>query len=142
VGVIEEPCFLCEIIAGRAPAHIVWSDDEFVALLDRYPITPGHITVVPRAHIDSVFGLPANAYARLFARVRELAGPVARAAGSPRTGVAVEGFGVAHAHVHLVPVWQGGDLDPCRQGAVDEEALQQAAERLRRAVAEDERVHG
>ena len=134
-------CFLCEIIAGTAPGYVVWSDDEFVALLDRYPITPGHIALVPREHIDSVFDLSADAYARLFARARMLAGPVARAAGASRTGIAVEGFGVAHAHVHLVPVWQGGDLDPCRQGAVSEDELARAAERLRRALTEGGEVH-
>jgi histidine triad (HIT) family protein len=140
--VTDPECFLCDIIAGRAPAHVVWSDDEFIALLDPFPITPGHITLVPRAHIDSVFDLPADAYARLFAHVRAFAGPVARAAGAPRTGIAVEGFGVAHAHVHVVPVWQGGDLDPCRQGAVSEDELELTAERLRRALEQGGEVHG
>jgi histidine triad (HIT) family protein len=140
--VTEPECFLCDITAGRAPIHLVWSDDEFVALLERYPITPGHLALVPRAHIDSVFDLPADAYARLFARARSLAAPVAGAAGAPRTGLAVEGFGVAHAHVHLVPVWRGGDLDPRRQGPVSEGELQRAAGRLRDALAEGRIVHG
>lgn len=129
-------CIFCEILAGRAAAYIVWSDAEFVAFLDRNPITPGHVALMPRVHIDSVFDLPPDLYLRLFARARALAGAVARAAGAPRTGIAVEGFGVAHAHVHLVPVWQGNDLDPCRQRPASEAQLRQAAEHLRDALAE------
>ena len=136
VDVSDKTCFLCEIIAGRKPAHRVWSDVEFVALLDHYPMTAGHLLLVPRVHIDSVFDLPSDLYERLFARARDLAGPVARAAGAPRTGIAVEGFGVPHAHVHLVPVWHGNDLDPCRQAVANDDELLQAAEHLRGVLVE------
>jgi histidine triad (HIT) family protein len=105
--VTAKECFLCEIIAGHRAAHIVWSDEEFVAFLDAFPISAGHLVLAPRLHVDSVFDLPGDLYARLFERVRTLSGAVARAQGAPRTGLAVEGFGVAHAHVHLVPVWRG-----------------------------------
>jgi histidine triad (HIT) family protein len=122
-------------VAGDAPAHVVWSDDEHVAFLDRNPVAAGHLLLIPRTHVETVYDLGPDAYARLFARVRALAGPVARAAGAPRAGIAVEGYGVAHAHVHLVPVWRGGDLDPCRQRPADDDALREAAVRLRDALA-------
>jgi histidine triad (HIT) family protein len=130
----DPACIFCRIIEGRAPAHIVWSDAEHVAFLDIQPITAGHLLVIPRAHVPWVDELSAEAHARLFARVRELAGPVAHAAGAPHTGIAVEGYGVPHAHVHLVPVWRGGELDPCRQAPASEAELRTAAERLQAAI--------
>lgn len=134
-NVDQDPaCAFCRIVAGAAPAHVVWADAEHVAFLDRAPITAGHVVLVPRRHVAAVADLDAAEYARLFARVRALAGPVAAAAEAPRAGIAVEGFGVAHAHVHLVPVWRGGDLDPCRQAPAGEEALHAAAARVRRAL--------
>jgi diadenosine tetraphosphate (Ap4A) HIT family hydrolase len=131
----ETRCIFCRIAAGRAPAHVVWSDAEHVAFLDTRPITAGHVLLIPREHVGWVEELAADAYARLFARVRELARPVAAAAGAPHTGIAVEGYGVPHAHVHLVPVWRGGELDPCRQAPADEAALAAAADRLRAVLA-------
>ncbi|GJG85940.1 hypothetical protein tb265_11210 [Gemmatimonadetes bacterium T265] len=131
----DAACAFCRIAAGEAPAHVVWADAEHVAFLDRAPITPGHVVLVPRRHVPDVADLDADAHARLFARVRALAGPVAAAAGAPRAGIAVEGFGVDHAHVHLVPVWRGGDLDPCRQAPAGDDALRAAAARLRAALA-------
>ena len=131
----EPRCIFCCIVEGQAPAHVVWSDAEHLAFLDVNPITAGHVLLVPRAHVRWVDELAADAHARLFARVRELAPPVAAAVGAPHTAIAVEGYGVPHAHVHLVPVWRGGDLDPCRQAPAGDAALRAAAERVRGAIA-------
>ena len=129
-------CAFCRIVEGQMPAHLVWSDAEHLAFLDTNPITAGHLLLIPRQHVPWVDELSAEAHARLFARVRALARPVARAAGAPHTGIAVEGYGVPHAHVHLVPVWRGGELDPCRRAPATEVALRVAADRLRAALAE------
>lgn len=131
----DPSCAFCRIADHSAPAYIVWEDDEHVAFLNREPITAGHVLLIPRAHVSTVFDLNSEAYAHLFARIRALAGPVAIAAGAPRTGIAVEGFGVSHAHVHLVPIWRGGDLDPCRQVPISEMELDETAIRLRAAIA-------
>ena len=128
-------CVFCRIIGGRSPAHIVWRDAEHVAFLDIRPIAAGHVVLIPQAHVPWVDELSTEAHARLFARVRELAGPVALAAGAPHAGIAVEGYGVPHAHVHLVPIWRGGELDPCRQAPATEAELDAAAGRLRAAIA-------
>lgn len=130
----EPHCIFCRIVAGRAPAHVVWEDEDHLAFLDINPITEGHVLLIPRMHVAWVEALSADAHARLFARVRALAGPVAAAAGAPHTGIAVEGYGMPHAHVHLVPVWRGGDLDPCRQAPADEPALRTVAARVRAAI--------
>ncbi len=65
-AVTDSNCILCEILAGKSPAYTVWADDEHVALLDRYPITSGHVVLVPRAHVVTVFDLDDAAYTRLF----------------------------------------------------------------------------
>ena len=132
----EPSCIFCRIVEGRAPAHLVWSDAERVAILDTSPISAGHVLLIPREHVPWVDELSAEAHARLFARVRALARPVARAAGAPHAGIAVEGYGVAHVHVHLVPVRRAGDLDPCRQSPASDAELRLAADRLRAELAD------
>lgn len=131
----DTSCVFCRIAEGRAPAHVVWSDAGHLAFLDTRPVATGHVLLIPREHVPWVDELEPDAHARLFAVVRELARPVAAAAAAPHTGVVVEGFGVPHAHVHLVPIRRGGDLDPCRQAAAAEADLRAAAERIRAAIA-------
>ena len=132
----ENHCVFCGIVVGSDPAHVVWQDDEHVAFLDINPITAGHVLLIPRVHVPWVDELSPSAHARLFARVRELTRPIAAAFGAPRTGIAVEGFGVSHAHVHLVPIWRLGDLDPRRQAPASGADLHAAAERIRAALAQ------
>jgi len=61
-AVIDSICILCEILAGKSPAYTVSADDEHVAVLDRYPIAPGHGVLVPRTHVVTVIDLDDAAY--------------------------------------------------------------------------------
>jgi hypothetical protein len=47
-------CVYCEIMAGRAPADVVYEDELTVASIDPRQHNPGHVLVVPRAHINDV----------------------------------------------------------------------------------------
>jgi hypothetical protein len=59
---------------------------------------------------------------------------LAAALGAQRAAFAVEGFGVAHAHVHLVPVNGAGEMDACRQRRASAEELRDVATRIRAAL--------
>jgi diadenosine tetraphosphate (Ap4A) HIT family hydrolase len=54
----EGPCFICETLAGNPdyPGHLIWTDDDSVALLARYNTLVGHTLVAPRAHREQVTG--------------------------------------------------------------------------------------
>jgi len=116
-------CVFCEIVAGRIPSYKVWEDRDFIAFLDIKPIRPGHILLVPREHHDSVFDMPADLYDRTFRVARSLAGPLEKHFNVPRVGIVVEGFGVAHAHVHLVPISEAGQLNPALAKEASSESL-------------------
>jgi len=48
------PCIFCRIIAGDAPAQILYRDDQVTVFQDSHPIAPVHILVVPNEHIASL----------------------------------------------------------------------------------------
>src|SRR5688572_18870007 len=127
-------CIFCEILAGRAPAAIAWENAEFVAFLDHQPIQPGHLLLVPREHIDYLFDLEGPRYRDLWDCAQKLAILLKQATGADRIGVAVEGYGVPHLHVHLVPINRLGDLDPCKQHPVARDELDRMAEQIRSAL--------
>jgi histidine triad (HIT) family protein len=127
-------CIFCEIVAGRASAAIVWENAEFVAFLDHRPIQPGHLLLVPREHVEYLFDLEASRYRGLWDCARQLARPLQQATGADRIGVAVEGYGVPHLHVHLVPLNGLGDLDPCKQHPVARDVMERMAAQIRSAL--------
>ena len=126
-------CIFCEIAAGRIPSYKVWENRDFIAFLDIKPIRPGHVLLVPRKHHESVFDLPDALYAGVFRTARVLAAKMERVFDVPRVGIVVEGFGVAHAHVHLVPISEAGQLNP----TLAEEAPPLALQEIRAGLERD-----
>jgi histidine triad (HIT) family protein len=51
---MKTDCIFCRIIAGAAPAEIVYRDDQVIAFLNLHPIAPVHLLIVPIHHIESV----------------------------------------------------------------------------------------
>ena len=99
-------CVFCDIVAGTAPAHIVFEDEAVVAFLDSRPLFPGHTLVVPRAHHETLPDLPETDVAPFFGAVRELARAVPEAMESPGSFVALNNKvsqSVPHLHAHVVP---------------------------------------
>jgi histidine triad (HIT) family protein len=113
------------IVSGELPSQVIWQDADFAAILDIHPINPGHVLLIPKLEIESVFDLPAPIYQRAWEIVRWLEPTILRVTGAPKLGIAVEGFGVAHAHIHLVPVFEGNQLDPNRAKAASQTELSQ-----------------
>lgn len=122
------------IIRGEAPAYRIWESDSFLAFLDINPVNPGHTLLVPKFEVEYLFDLPDALYGELWQRVRELAGPIQRAMQCRKIGLAVEGFGVAHVHVHLIPVNGLGELNPERAAAASSSELEAVQKRIVDAI--------
>lgn len=101
-------CVFCEIAARRAPADIVFQDENVTAFKDLHPRAPTHILIIPNAHIASVDELAdesaANAAAQCLRAAREIAGAYGLSGGYRLvTNVGADaGQSVFHLHFHLL----------------------------------------
>jgi len=100
------PSVFTKIIQNQIPAFIVYQNDLTIAFLDIQPINLGHLLIVPKVEVDSVFDLPKNHYLDLFETAKKLSTPLQKATLCDRVGMLVEGFEIPHAHLHLVPIYQ------------------------------------
>ncbi len=112
-------CVFCQIIAGKLPARTVYEDADRIAFFPLEHINPGHLVLIPKRHTDYLFDLDSAAYQALWATTARIAGPLRDVMAAKRVGVAVEGFSVPHAHIHIVPLYAFDDLDPSRARALD-----------------------
>ncbi|GIU89137.1 MAG: HIT family protein [Acidimicrobiia bacterium] len=106
-------CVFCAIVAGDVPAHVVLDEPDVVAFLDRRPVFPGHVLVVPRAHVVTLPDVPAGLVVPLFAAVQRCAAAMPVALGSEGSWVSVNNVvsqSVPHLHVHVVPRRRGDGL--------------------------------
>ena len=120
-----------KIIKGEIPAHKIYEDENILAFLDIRPINPGHTLVVPKQEIDYLFDLPDNIYAGMMAVCKKIEPAIRKASGAKRVGIAVEGFAIQHAHIHLVPINSGNELDPNRAKQALDEELAAMAEKIK-----------
>jgi histidine triad (HIT) family protein len=127
-------CAFCEIVAGTRPAFVVLDDDVAYGFLDRRPLFPGHVLLVPRQHHETLTDLPVAIVGPLFERVQAVADAVREAMGAQGTFVAMNNTvsqSVAHLHVHVVPRTKGDGLRgffwPRAGYDSDEQAAQTAA---------------
>lgn len=130
-----ESCIFCQILKGSARAHKIWENENFFAFLDINPVNPGHTMIIPKHHLDYVFDLGEPLYSELFKVAKELSEPIQRAMKASRIGVVIEGFGVSHLHVHLVPINKVNELDPTRAKRATLEELAPIADRIKMALA-------
>jgi histidine triad (HIT) family protein len=107
-------CIFCDIIENKVENLKVWEDENFVLLLDSNPINPGHLLLMPKKHAPDIFNLPDAQYAKLFMLAKKVVPILKSISKAKRIGLAIEGFGVAHVHIHLVPVNKGNELNPLR----------------------------
>jgi len=93
-----------KIVNGEIPAYKIAEDDRFLAFLDINPLTKGHTLVIPKQETDYLFDLDADLYADMQRFAHKIAKALKPAMQTKRVGVAVIGFEVPHAHVHLIPI--------------------------------------
>ncbi len=99
-------CVFCAIVRGDAPADVVLTDEAGVAFLDRRPLVPGHVLLVPRNHVVALPDLPPEQVGPFFRLAQRLARAVPLAMGAEGSFVAINSVvsqSVPHLHVHVVP---------------------------------------
>jgi histidine triad (HIT) family protein len=105
-------CLFCSIINNKIPAVIIYEDENFMALMDKYPINHGHSLVIPRSHHESLLSMTPSEVGKLYSIVSTVSKAVISA-------VHADGFSIGqnngraanqiipHVHVHIIPRYAG-----------------------------------
>lgn len=108
----ERPsCAFCEIVAGRAPAHIIEENDLSLALLDINPFTEGHCLIVSKRHVPWWHDLTDEEIASVFIMAKRVAQRLGATFSPEFVCMYARGRRIPHTHVFLVPTTKGDVLD-------------------------------
>jgi histidine triad (HIT) family protein len=99
-----------KIINGEIPCYKIAEDDNFLAFLDVNPNAKGHTLCVPKQEIDKIFELEDDVYIGLMKFSKKIAIALEKTVPCNRIGMAVIGLEVPHAHVHLIPLNEMGEM--------------------------------
>ena len=100
-----------KIINGEIPSYKVAENDKFYAFLDINPLSKGHTLVIPKEEVDYVYDLDDDLLGELHIFAKKVALAIEKVIECKRVGVVVYGLDVPHAHVHLIPLVEGGEID-------------------------------
>jgi ATP adenylyltransferase len=117
--ITEEPrpgCLFCRVIGNpddKDASLVVWRPLHAIVLLNKYPYNPGHVMVVPHAHVGNLEDLDD-------AQTADLMRALKRTITVLKASLKPEGFNVGanigrvagagmpdHVHLHVVPRWNG-----------------------------------
>lgn len=99
------------IVNGEIPCYKIAEDERFFAFMDINPVAIGHTLVIPKREDDYIFNLDDDEIGAMMVFAKKIAKALEKAVPCKRIGVAVIGLEVPHAHIHLIPISQEGDMD-------------------------------
>ena len=120
-----------DIVSGNTPCHKVWEDDRHLAFLNLRPIRPGHVIVIPKKVWSYLFDMPEREYHALWESARTVAELMRERLDCERVCLAVVGWEVRHAHIHLVPTDRSGEFPALPGKEASAQDLGQMAAKLR-----------
>ena len=136
-------CIFCEIVAGRAPASVVYEDETVMAFMDLHPVNPGHLLVIPKQHWRNIFDCLPEVAGKIMTVAAQLAAPLRAATNAEGLNIfmaneAVAGQEVWHIHLHLLPRHRGDGfglrLPPDGQRRVTRSQLDEMAAAIRKQL--------
>lgn len=108
-----DACIFCEIVAGRSPASVFYTDDLVIGLMTIGPVNDGHALIIPTRHVAYLAELDETVGQHLFTIAQRTAAAI-RASGLRCDGVNLflaDGEAafqeVFHLHLHVFPRFAG-----------------------------------
>ena len=105
------PSIFTRIILGEIPAYKIAENHDFIAILDVFPLVEGHVLVIPKNEVDNIFDLEPENLQELIGFSQTIAKAIEESYECKKVGMAVIGLEVPHAHIHLLPINDAGDIN-------------------------------
>ncbi|MCW4016946.1 MAG: HIT family protein [Candidatus Bathyarchaeota archaeon] len=135
---MSDVCPFCKIASGKAPASIVYQDDNVMAFMDLNPVNEGHTLIVPREHWENIYEVPEKTLAEMVAVVKRVSVAVKKTVAAD--GIKViqlngrdAGQVVMHIHIHVIPAISGSGATKGHHGRItlERKDLDETARRIR-----------
>ena len=111
----EKDCIFCKIVKGEIPSTKVYSDDNFIGILDVHPKAEGHTLIIPKNHFKTILDVPSTLGIELLDAIKEIGLLLIKDKKGEGFNVIINngevaGMVVNHFHVHIIPRNKGDGL--------------------------------
>ncbi|MGH9961987.1 MAG: HIT family protein [Pyrinomonadaceae bacterium] len=113
-------CIFCQIVARESEASVLYEDDRIIAFMNLRPINPGEFMVIPKSHVDHFCDLPDELSCHILIHAQRLSRNLRQRLNPQRVGLVVHGYGVAHAHLVVVPQHGPDDITSAKLARIED----------------------
>lgn len=97
--------------------HVILSNPHGLVVRDRFPVSPGHLLVIPRRHLGSFFEIAMAERVALLDLLDQARRQLDSECAPDGYNIGINdgpaaGQTVAHLHIHLIPRYAGDRPDP------------------------------
>ena len=99
-------CIFCKIAKKEIPSKIITETKNSIAFLDAFPLSRGHMLVIPKCHYEKVQDMTDMDNTDLFNTVHKVISKVDKLTSATLLAVhngKDSGQEIPHVHVHLIP---------------------------------------
>jgi len=96
------------MLDGNNPCHMIYQDDDCIAILDKYPIDNGHSLVITKKPYEKITDMNVDDVAKLFSKIPKIANAIIKATNADAFSIAQNNGKAAkqiipHVHIHIIP---------------------------------------
>ena len=113
-------CPFCNIEKTTDKSRIVYQDDTWIAIYDNYPVSEGHVLLIPKRHVETFFNLNMIELGSLGVTIGIIKMILDKKFHPDGYNIGTNcgeaaGQTVMHCHIHIIPRYKG-DMENPRGG--------------------------
>ena len=129
-------CIFCDVMDGKLQSHVIYDDDDCLAILDKYPIDNGHSLIITRQHYEKITDMSIDDVSKLFSKVPKIINAIIKATGADAFSIAQNNGKSAkqiipHVHIHLIPRYNKTGTLWTKRKIMSDDELKQLAEKIK-----------
>src|SRR5690625_7683310 len=91
-----------KIINNEIPSYKIAEDENYIAILDAFPLVKGHVLVIPKKEVDKIFDLDMETYKGLMEFAYKIDKGIEKSIICLRVGMEVVGLVIPNVHLYFI----------------------------------------
>jgi len=124
------------MIEGKLSCHMIYQDDNCIAILDKYPIDKGHSLVITKKPYEKLIDMGVDEVAKLFSKIPKIANAIIKATNADAFSIAQNNGKAAkqivpHVHVHIIPRYNKTGILWTKRKILKDNELNELAQKIK-----------
>jgi len=136
---MNSDCIFCKIVEGEVPATKIYEDAEVLAFMNLHPTNKGQVLVIPKDHVENIYGFSEELAARIMLITKKLAIAVKNGVDADGVNLIMNneeaaGQQIFHAHMHIIPRFNDDGLKSWPAIDYNEGEIEEWGEKVKKEI--------